>query len=113
MGEENENTKIGIMVDGIFREIEVPELEETTLYDVMQNNSMDALFEQQLKAETTLSIYFKIPNKGLYFLKIMGLEPTAENINKYRHVLQRISPNNWLKMHGIPMRRGMVIKCTN
>lgn len=103
MGEKSES-KLMFSLDGNgFREIKSPILEVTNLYD--EPDIINKISEEELKAEHAISSYFNITNKGLLFLRIMGIEPTTENIYQYRHMLHKISPNNWLRRHKLPMRR--------
>lgn len=103
MGDKNENLKLGFMVDGKFKEIATPQLEVTTLFD--EQDITEDLITMQEQSELTLSAYFENNNKGLHFLRILGIEPARKNIMQYRHIFHDISPNNWLKRHGLPMRR--------
>jgi len=97
-------SKLMFSIDGSeFREIKPPTLEVTNLYD--EPDIINKFCEAELRAEQAISINYNIPNKGLFFLAIMGIEPIAENIYQYRYILQKISPNNWLRRHGLPMRR--------
>ena len=48
------------------------------------------------KKFTNDQIYIKIPSSQ---------EATFTARTDYRHVLRLFVPNNWLKMHGYPMRR--------
>lgn len=101
---EKSECKLMYSIDGNgFREIKPPKLEVTNLYD--EPDIINKFCEAELRAEQAISINFNIPNKGLFFLAIIGIEPTTENIYQYRYILQKISPNNWLKRHGLPMRR--------
>lgn len=101
------DTKLMYSIDGKeFVELtEIPEIETTNLCDAMQDNSISRINEALFQSEVALSLYFNFANKGLYFLRIIGAEPTRENIMRYRNILQKISLNNWLRRHGLPMRR--------
>ena len=107
MGEKSES-KLMFSFDGKrFPEVKPDSIEITTLYDIQDNINkyMNTLLIAQCEIEQSLLDYLQYQNKGLYLLNLIGAEPTKENIIKYRHILQKICPNNWLRYHGLPMRR--------
>lgn len=86
MGEKNENSKIGIMIDREFKEISQPSLE------------IDLNLDMGLETELA-----KWENSGFQFamnhFSGIGSVKALERYGIY------LISNNWRKLHGLPMRR--------
>lgn len=95
MGEKDENIKLGIMVNGNFQDIK--EVQEITLVDTEINEELIHIFQPQSMTFTS----------NISPLELMEIILDKASLTRY---YQSHKSNNWLKMHGIPMRRKSVIE---
>ena len=95
MGEKNENSKIGIMIDGEFKEIKP--ISAVSLD--MNNNCVDT------EPIENYAEYFKGGSIGFELDKMSAIEMVRKlsvftDFEPLHHYT-----NNWRKLHGLPMRR--------
>ena len=92
MGDKDENTKIGIMVDGEFQEIkEIPSLGEEAERNYPEDGVEWFLHPQEMTFECNVSP-----------LQLLGVLLDRQTLISY---CRSVKSNNWLRRHGMPMRR--------